>query len=369
MSNQSGDVKAQMRDDDIAAFLAKSGWAKGRVEKLVDDASARRYFRISKGYQTALLMDFPPSAVSFDPHGVYDNPERPASVEPVIATTEMFLRCGWRVPQILASDATAGLLLIEDFGDLTFTKALEMGEIAAPSLYIHATDALIDLHRIDPGHWTDRGLVVYGPENLKRQLAAFGVDYLPWIVGDDGARDRALAEFDQLLETVLPACWQVGETLIHRDYHVDNLMLVETDDGDADCGIIDFQDAAIGPRPYDLVSLLRDVRHDVGVDLENAMIDRYLAAFPDIDRDRFVSAYIATGMVRNFRILGRFGKLARQPDKRRYLEFIPRTWELILRGASDHLPALADWVDAHVPPKARFAPDIPVKTQEGENDR
>ncbi|MEQ5776141.1 phosphotransferase [Thalassospira sp. NFXS8] len=361
---------AQSRQDQrlsvIDVFLRQYGWADALREKLVDDASARKYWRLSRGNETALLMDFAPDAVSIDPHGLNDMPERPASILPVVRTTALFARLGWRVPDIFAHDIQQGLAIIEDFGDLTFTKALSMGEIAPASLYIRATDSLVLLHRrVDAEmanadrentEWAE--LARYQPENLRRQLASFCRDYLPMVLVDATARDKAIQDFNCLLDEVLPQCGLVGDTLIHRDYHVDNLMLVDTDDGGVDCGIIDFQDAALAPRPYDLVSLLRDVRHDVGKDLERNMLDRYLAAFPAIDEAAFHRAYIATGMVRNFRILGRFGWLARETGKTRYLEFIPRCWELILRGAPENLPALEAWVDMYIPPDARMIPAI-----------
>jgi aminoglycoside/choline kinase family phosphotransferase len=346
----------------IDGFLRQHGWQDAVREKLVDDASARQYWRLSRGYDTALLMDFAPDAVSIDPHGLSDTSERPASIVPVLKTTALFSGLGWRVPGIFASDTQQGLAIIEDFGDLTFTKALKMGEIAPASLYIRATDALVDLHRhVDravlddsPANRNLAELVRYQPENFRRQLASFCLDYLPLVLADAPAREKATQDFNRLLDDILSQCWQAGETVIHRDYHVDNLMLVDTDDGGVDCGIIDFQDAAIAPRPYDLVSLLRDVRHDVGAGLERAMLDRYLAAFPAMDEAAFYRAYIATGMVRNFRILGRFGWLACETGKTRYLEFVPRCWELIVRGADENLPQLASWVEKHIPARARF---------------
>ncbi len=358
-------MSKQARMTAIDDFLHHHGWADAVREPLVDDASARKYFRLERGFETVLLMDFAPDAVSIDPHGLSDQPERPASIAPVLQTTALLTRLGWRVPHILAHDVDRGLALIEDFGDLTFTRALEMGDIAPASLYIRAIDVLIALHRqvaamqVMTQKQDGPELVVYQPENLRRQLASFDRDYLPLVIPDEARRAHAMQDFESLLDRILPQCWDAGQTLIHRDYHVDNLMLVDTDDGGVDCGIIDFQDAAIAPRPYDLVSLLRDVRHDVGLDIERTMQDRYLAAFPEMDEAAFHRAYIATGMVRNFRILGRFGWLARQRGKMRYLEFVPRCWELILRGAHENLPELAHWVDSHIPASARLAPVIP----------
>lgn len=353
----------ERRNAERQDFLVSCGWQNAQVLPLVDDASARKYFRLERRHDTALLMDFPPTAIHVDPHGIFDDPERPASVVPVLQTTELFTRAGWRVPGIHALDEKRGLVLIEDFGDLTFTEALQGGGmfdgLGQEALYLRAVEQLITLHRFcDAGGMTECGLVRYAPENFRRMLDSFKTDYLPLIIPDAARRTVAINDFDKLLGDVLPLCWQAGEVIIHRDYHVDNLMLVENGEGGDDCGIIDFQDAAIAPRPYDLASLLRDVRHDIGPDLEARMKQFYLASFPDVDHSVFETAYVATSMVRNFRILGRFGWLAIKAGKTRYFDFIPRCWGLILRGAGDHLPALRDWVDSHIPPDARKAPKI-----------
>ena len=356
-------VEQGRRNADRQDFLGACGWQTAQVMPLVDDASARKYFRLERKHDTALLMDFPPSAIHVDPHGIYENPERPASVEPVLQTTALFERAGWRVPKIHASDVKRGLVLIEDFGDVTFTRALQSGGmmdgVGQDGLYLRAVDQLIGLHHFcDAGGMTDCGLGTYGPDNFRRMLTSFKTDYLPLIIADAQKRDAAMVDFDRLLDDVLPLCWRVGDAIIHRDYHVDNLMLVENGDGGDDCGIIDFQDAAIAPRPYDLASLLRDVRHDISPDLESRMKQFYLAAFPDVDHSDFETAYIANSMVRNFRILGRFGWLAIKAGKTRYFDFIPRCWDLILRGAVDGLPALHHWVETHIPYDARKAPNI-----------
>ena len=354
------------RADAIKVFLTTNGWAGVVPVPLVDDASARKYYRLDDGRQTALLMDFPPDAVSVDPHGIHENPERLASVAPVITTTALFLQAGWRVPVIYASDVTQGLVLIEDFGDLTLTHALELTPTSKPALYLRAVDQLVALHRYcDVGMETARGhLVHYQPANFKRMLESFKTDYLPLIVPAPAKRVAAITDFDAMLDRVLPQCWRVGDVIIHRDYHVDNLMLVENDEGEEDCGIIDFQDAAIAPRPYDLVSLLRDVRHDIGPELESSLKDRYCAAFDDLDRSDFEMSYATCNMVRNFRILGRFGWLAIKAGKRRYFDFIPHCWELILRDADQNLPELATWIATHIPAEARLAPKI-LPTDEG----
>lgn len=363
-------MNAVTRQEVIDRFLGENGWRGVVPVPLADDASARKYHRLDDGRGTALLMDFPIDAISVDPHGIYENPERPASVVPVITTTELFTQAGWRVPAIYASDVSQGLVLIEDFGDLTFTRALDQNGASKPALYLSAVDQLINLHRYcdakmaqapteaETAERVEADLVVYGPDNFRRMLKSFKDDYLPLILPDPVRRHQAIIDFDMMLDGVLPSCWKTGEVIIHRDYHVDNLMLVENDEGGEDCGIIDFQDAAIAPRPYDLVSLLRDVRHDIGSELEASLKDRYCAAFENLHRSDFETSYMACNMVRNFRILGRFGWLAIKADKQRYFDFIPRCWDMILRDADCTLPELATWIANHVPADARLAPTV-----------
>ena len=138
---------------------------------------------------------------------------------------------------------------------------------------------------------------------------------------------------------MLPAARRVPESLVLRDYHVDNLMVIEGRSGIASCGLLDFQDAVLGPVSYDLVSLLEDVRRDVSTDLVAELRARYLAGFPALDRDAFDASYAVLGAQRNAKIVGIFTRLCRRDGMPDYLRHIPRTWRL-LEGDLEH-PALA----------------------------
>ena len=146
-------------------------------------------------------------------------------------------------------------------------------------------------------------------------------------------------------------------SLVLRDYHIDNLMLLDGRDGVAACGLLDFQDAVIGPVTYDLVSLLEDARRDVPEDLAAAMRERYLAGFPDLDRAAFDASYAVLGAQRNCKIVGIFTRLCLRDGKPLYLEHIPRVWRLIeqdLRHPA--LAPVASWLDRHIPPAMRRIP-------------
>ncbi len=134
-------------------------------------------------------------------------------------------------------------------------------------------------------------------------------------------------------------------------------MVLEGRSGIARCGLLDFQDAVLGPAAYDLASLLEDARRDIGPSLKAAMLERYFAAFPDLDRDTFTAAFAVLAAQRHAKVIGIFTRLYLRDGKPGYLEHIPRVWRL-LEGALSHpaLAPVADWFDAHIPAAKRIAP-------------
>jgi aminoglycoside/choline kinase family phosphotransferase len=327
----------------IAAFLAAAGWAEVPRRPLAGDASFRRYERLEAPPRRAVLMDAPPPK---------------EDVRPFIAVARLLHGLGFSAPRILAEEIAAGLLLLEDFGDSTYTRLLAAGAAEEP-LYRLAVDLLSALHR----SFRLPAAPIVPPYDDARLLAeaALLVDwYLPAITGQPTApalRDEYLACWRSLL----PVARGVSDTLVLRDYHVDNLMLLEGRGGVAACGLLDFQDAVIGPVSYDLVSLLEDARRDVPADLVAAMLRRYLDAFPALDRDAFAASYAVMGAQRNCKIVGIFTRLCVRDGKPVYLGHIPRVWRLIeqdLRHPA--LAPMARWLDRHIPPSLRRIP--PART-------
>jgi aminoglycoside/choline kinase family phosphotransferase len=146
-------------------------------------------------------------------------------------------------------------------------------------------------------------------------------------------------------------------TLVLRDYHVDNLMRLPERAGVAACGLLDFQDALIGPAAYDLVSLLEDARRDIAPPLVKAMLDRYVKAFPSMNKDEFQAAYSVLGAQRSAKILGIFTRLMVRDGKPHYLGHIPRVWRLLETGLKQPaLKAVRPWFDQHLPRGVRAVP-------------
>lgn len=307
------------RDTLIAAFLRRAGWSGAAMSGLAGDASKRRYVRLCRTDtgQSAVLMDAAP-----------DSGE---DVRAFLRIARHLSDLGFSAPAILADDAVAGLLLLEDLGDALLARVLETAPEFENSFYCAATDLLVVLHRQPP----PARLPAYDPPLMTR-LAALAFDwYRTGVAGDPetGAKER----FCAMLEPVL-ARHTGSDVLILRDYHAENLLWLPDRAGTARVGLLDFQDAMAGHRAYDLVSLLQDARRDVPAAVEAAMLARYIAATGQPDAG-FRAAYHLLGAQRNLRIIGVFARLCRRDGKARYVDLIPRVWALLRRDLAHPLLA------------------------------
>ena len=324
----------------IDRFLAGAGWDGAERTALAGDASFRRYQRIAGDGRRAVLMDAPPPL---------------EDVRPFILVARHLCGLGYSEPAILAEDADAGLLLLEDLGDDTFTGLLGRGADAA-ALYRLAVDVLIDLHRRPRAEAVPPGLPPYDDGRLLEEAALLVEWYLPEVL--DAPLPAAFGEaYAACWRSLLPLARGVPETLVLRDYHVDNLMRLDGRSGIAACGLLDFQGAVVGPVSYDLVSLLEDARRCVPAPLYEAIRARYLAAFPGLDADALALSMAVLGAQRHCKVIGIFTRLCVRDGKPGYLAHIPRVWRLLERSlAHPALAPMAGWLDSHVPADCRMVP-------------
>jgi len=257
---------------------------------------------------------------------------------------------GLSAPEVLAEDREQGFLLLEDFGNDTYTRLLE-GGADEPRLYALAVDTLVAMQRAAELRGTP-GMPAYDTERLLAEAALLVDWYMPLAAE---LRNEYLALWRELL----PDAEVSSPTLVLRDYHVVNLMLLADRPGVRRCGLLDFQDAVTGPPSYDLVSLLEDARRDVSAALRRAMTERYLAAFPAFDRSEFLRSAAILAAQRNCKILGIFTRLWKRDGKPQYLAHIPRVWRLLEEDLRH--PALARigcWLDRNLPPDVRRRPAL-----------
>lgn len=314
-------------------FLAGCGWAGARIEPLAGDASFRRYFRVVDRHRTAVLMDAPP--------------ER-EDVRPFVAVAEWLGTVGLSSPQIIARDIDRGLLLLDDFGSWRLREMLDDNPERERELYELATDVLVHLHSYPPMP----GLRPQGLPEWLEELQLF-TDWYCSTLGLSVDVEGYRSAWTQVLEPV--ANDGLGPVTVLRDYHAENVMLVEGREGVRHFGLLDFQDALAGHPAYDLASVLEDARRDVPEALERDMIDRYVVATGC--GEAFERAYWTLAAQRNTRILGVFTRLWKRDNRPNYIAFQPRMWGLLERDLTKpQLEPVRRWFDENVAPEHRAAP-------------
>ncbi|MDJ0823742.1 MAG: phosphotransferase [Paracoccaceae bacterium] len=310
-------------------FLQDAGWADADQQPLAGDASGRRYIRLRKGDDSAILM--------IDPEG---------DVDRFATLARHLISLGLSAPRILAEDASAGLLLIEDLGDGLLVKLA--GDAAEEKrLYIAAVDALIALHDHPPPTHLPKAT----PEVLAQMTHLAFDTYAPAMTGGAAPDGQPAME---LLQGLLTQYAGKADVMILRDYHAENILWLPKREGPARAGLLDFQDALQGHRAYDLISLLHDARRDVGKETREASIRHYITA-TGVDAEGFRTALAVLGAQRNMRILGVFARLATEKGKPHYLDLIPRVWrDLQISLAHPALAALADTLTLPEPTPGRL---------------
>jgi N-acetylmuramate 1-kinase len=323
----------------MKAFLDAFGWQADAPVPLAGDASFRRYYRLLEGSRRAVLMDAPP-------------PQE--DVVPYLTVSALLRELGLSAPEVFAEDRELGFLLIEDFGDDTYTRLLA-GGADEQALYTLAVDTLVELQRAVEARGVTE-LPAYDEARLLAEAALLVDWYIPAARGSAlcGARRE---EYLSLWREVLPQAALQRDTVVLRDYHVDNLVLLRNRPGVRSCGLLDFQDAVLGPPSYDLVSLLEDARRDVPAELRRMLTERYLAAFPVLDRAAFNRSAAILAAQRNCKILGIFTRLWKRDGKPGYLVHLPRVWRWLEQDCRHPaLAPIARWLDQHLPRASRYIP-------------
>jgi len=313
-------------DAQIAAFLDPTGWHLAQRVPLAGDASARRYERLRRGAETAVLMIAPPG-------------EEMCRFQRV---DDWLLAGGFSAPHILALDDRAGLMLLEDFGDDILARLLTRRPEDEAGYYRAITDFLLDLHRLPP---PDFIAPLEGPG--LGALVDLTALWYPL------ASPEAAAEIAPLIARLFAALVPLAPVLSLRDFHAENVIWLPQRQGSARLGLLDFQDAVATHPAYDLVSALQDARRDVAPEIEAAELRHYAQA-RGLALEPFAEAYALIGAQRAFRILGIFARLCLHMGKPHYLPLMPRVWGNLQRNlAHEGLAPLRKAVEAALlPPDA-----------------
>jgi hypothetical protein len=318
------------RLDLLRSWLVEELRLDGRnITPASEDASFRRYFRVSWQDGSAIVMDAPPDK---------------EDCAPFIDITARLRKCRVNAPAIRAADLRRGFLLLDDLGKQLYLDALTPDN--ADTLYSEAMRALVRIQR----HAETAGLPPYDEALLRREMALFR----DWLV-ERHLRIPLTPAVRKLLERTFAllaaSALEQPRVFVHRDYHSRNLLV--THGGGP--GIIDYQDAVHGPITYDLVSLLKDCYVKWPRDRVLRWVEEYLAMadWDTGDAERFLRWFDLMGAQRHLKASGIFARLRHRDGKAGFIRDIPRTLSYILdlEAVYPELAPLAGFIRERVMPE------------------
>ncbi|HSW70276.1 MAG TPA: phosphotransferase [Gammaproteobacteria bacterium] len=278
-----------------------------QLDPLAGDASFRRYFRVRQANRSFIAMDAS---------------SEKSSCVPFAAIARSLRKYGLNTPEIFAEDFDHGFLLLTDFGDRLYLKELTLTN--ADMHYSHALDALQIMQHCKIENWT---LKSFTADFMRNELMLFKEWFLEKHLGlilNDSMHDMLTNCFNFLADSAASQ----PQVFMHRDYHSANLMVLPQNQ----VGILDFQDAFLGPVTYDLVSLLRDCY----ISWPNDIVQKWVLYFwermplPRICEKDFLRWFDLMSMQRHLKALLTFSRKYRRDQNAHYLQHIPRTLNYIL---------------------------------------
>ena len=297
-------------------FLEKCGWADADVTFLREDMGPRRYMRLSRpNGDTRVLMESVP-----DGHEYAISDQR---LDDYVMIAQMLRDHGVYAPCVDAYDYETGYVLVEDFGDMSFRKALTEGLVSRDDIYSASMDVLVKLSSF---RWpADVPRKTYYEGIVHKARSRLMHWYVPMKRGkpnDPGMVESFLARWQMIEDEAVRAVGAPIQGFVHGDFHLENLQWRAGQTGLDRAGLLDFQDGRPGPAVYDLTNLLNDARISLDPDYKRKLLNEFLSKIPAQDRANYERWFwIYSGHFLH-RVAGQFVKHA-VIGNTRYLQFMP----------------------------------------------
>ena len=315
---------------------------KFKIQPIKNDASFRKFYRINLNKNSKII--------------VFAEKEKYKNLI-VYCTINNFLRNNKILaPKLFEHNYTKSVMIIEDFGDLTFNKVLSVKKDKL-IIYKKLVDLLLKIQKIRPKEKlrtiSSQLYVInkYSMKYLHQESDLFLNWYLPMVLNQKKVLSIKL-RIKKILSRLYKKLNFPNTCFVHRDYHVLNLMKVGRK-----IGVIDSQDAIIGNPTYYLVSIIDDVRIKTSQKLKNQIYMYYLKKAPRIYKaksEKFLEDFNVLSVQRSLKIIGIFSRLFKRDKKNKYLKMIPYTWKLLeMRMRSETFSELKEILDKNISKKIR----------------
>ena len=288
---------------------------KYKLKKIKSDASFREFFRLEKGNKTSIIITA--------------RKERFKNLIAYSAINKFLRDKGIHAPKTISQHFSDGIMEIEDFGNNTLLHFVRQSKNIFP-LYKKSIDVIVKLQKIKPINkikiqsYRNLKLNTYNLRNLHKESDLFLNWYLPGTIGKTKSKKfktKIKTELNKLYKKI----YFENKFIVHRDFHVSNIMPVKNK-----LGIIDTQDAILGNPMYDVASLIDDVRIQIPLSVKNKIFQYYFKkSYLKKNMHFLKNDFDILSIQRNLKILGIFTRLHVRDKKSSYLKFFPYTWKLI----------------------------------------
>ena len=303
----------------ISIFLKKNYIENFKIKEIKGDASFRKYFRIYLKNKSYILASA--------------EWEKKSNILNYVLVNKFLNKKGINAPKVIDYDYKNGLALLQDFGDKTYLRLIKKSKNKF-HIYQSLIKYLIKIQRINFKTNIFR-FKKYNFRILKKEIDLFFIWYLPRILKIKN--NSQIKRLRQLLLSILKNNFINNNYFVHRDFHISNLM--EYGDGSQNkIGVIDSQDALIGSRAYDILSLIDDVRIKTNPDLKEKLLNYYLLLAKkekNFNIKQFKKEFSILSVQRAMKIIGIFSRLFKRDKKNRYLKLIPYTWTILNKRLED----------------------------------
>ena len=304
------------REELLREFIKNNSISENDMQLIETDASFRKYYRINKN--NVLIMDAPN--------------ERGESVKSFQIIDKILSEMGISVPAIHCIDEKNGFILLEDLGDQVFSRILNSNN--EYELYKNAIAVLAHIYLESiKKKFDNKKIYSFSIDILIEEASLFYEWFLEKHCKISLVNEEKI-EYQEILKKIFYEINFTSSSLVLRDYHVDNLILLKNRKGINQVGVIDFQDALIGSNAYDLVSLIEDVRRPIKTTLKEKLIEEY-TDLTGYDLRRLLQEMRYFSIQRNLKIIGIFSRLKYRDGKPQYMELIKNAWNFIYSHLED----------------------------------
>ncbi len=336
----------------IRAFLAKTGRGDTARRFLSGDASTRAYETVSTGGPNLILMDWRRpmrGAIVADGKTYAEIAHLAQDARSFVAIGNYLRNSGFCAPEILAADTDQGILLLENLGQ---EGVLAPDGTPIEDRYLQSVACLAALHQtprpdlLPVGDGSAYEVPLFDRQAMKIEVSLLAEWYLPHKRGKpltDSEKSDYYALWDRLVDQL--ADCETG--LVLRDFHSPNLIWQPQNSGIRQVGLIDFQDAMIGPTAYDVASIVQDARVTIEPGLQARLLSHYIESrrnTASFDEAAFLKAFAIMSAQRNCKLAGIWVRLLERDRKPGYMKHMPRTFRYLSAALSHpQLGLLRDW--------------------------